>query len=946
MAIETFTNGNPSTPTPTPGTTLTAAFLNALASIKDLFSRSVNALEYNDGEFTAETINLAISAIGATRTTLVLRSGDWEFDAAVSIPSNINLKLEYGTELNLNGYTLTIAGYLQADESPHFDFTSGGNVLLTNAKNTSVPIVWFHAGTSWATAINKAFACRGDMGVRLIHPPDAQIAIDSTLVLANHHVQWDGLASSSNDDTCPQIVWSGAAGGTMFQVNGSKGTVGSSIQNLVFDGAHKTKWCWHVDQMRKCRVYNICFQRSVGFIYSTGFVYNEPDRLDFRLQTPGTNIGGVGQVSLADWQDVCNSGFSAPITFRSNANAMCLGNLKISRLGAYELPAGGTAIRQLILLSGQNIKVELPTIESVDSTSIPSGALDADIVNGGLDAGIFGTTQISYVVLNNLSASNTDDHVLYGTLTNSSTTRTVNFYKTQAAATANVGGADLMASGSRDGDGILILHPRNNSGIFGQVTVAFTGTDLSWYVRRNYMTVDRIIRIESGAAIEFDNIYMEAVYATRLLEVSSIMRGGLSIGKIYIEDCYFSGNLVDTSAIKDLKIEELIGIGSVIGGDYLSGNSSSTQMEIRSIEFHNRFLLSGGVNYSEETVGRLGFCSTSGCLPIIYRPKVVSGLVASAGTDANGDYVQVTPGQIRDGLGRTLTVGRYEDVNGTAGTAGWRFRFPATALNYNLCVDAAGCVFCENAAAVKATSEQGKIILATFTVSALGAVSALTVIANPRSTRGAESIVGGAGGIQVDEVVLDASDEAQFIRNNTLNGANNKRIIIQPFVTGGGASLTLRGNNHASGPGNAQIAIGDLAGARLQFIAQGTVYHEMDNDGHLAHLSRTHEKRATSTVTAAADITLPESGNGGNLIPISGVTPISRIATAKWQAGSIVCLELPATAVVNHRGASTGSSFARINLDGAANFTVGANGGTLTLRYNGTDWLEVARASW
>lgn len=98
-----------------------------------------------------------------------------------------------------------------------------------------------------------------------------------------------------------------------------------------------------------------------------------------------------------------------------------------------------------------------------------------------------------------------------------------------------------------------------------------------------------------------------------------------------------------------------------------------------------------------------------------------------------------------------------------------------------------------------------------------------------------------------------------------------------------------------------------------------------------------------AAVTAAGDLTL---GLDGNIFPTTGTTTINRITTTNWVAGSVVTLELPATAVVAHRGAATAGAVARINLNGAANFTVGANGGTLSLMYNGTDWMEMGRASW
>lgn len=107
MAIETFTNGDPSTPSPTAGTIVTALFLRALAVIKDIFSTTVNAQEYNGGAFNAATINAAKAAIGSANRTLFLKRGTWVIDANVDLSTtNIHLVLEEGAVLQQSGSTV------------------------------------------------------------------------------------------------------------------------------------------------------------------------------------------------------------------------------------------------------------------------------------------------------------------------------------------------------------------------------------------------------------------------------------------------------------------------------------------------------------------------------------------------------------------------------------------------------------------------------------------------------------------------------------------------------------------------------------------------------------------------------------------------------------------------------------------------------------------------
>ena len=83
--------------------------------------------------------------------------------------------------------------------------------------------------------------------------------------------------------------------------------------------------------------------------------------------------------------------------------------------------------------------------------------------------------QLSAWVIIGDDMSNTDNGVLYWGLTNSGTTRTVELYKDSGAAAA-----DLVASGSRTGDGSITLAEQNSSGISGSVTVAYTGDDVTY----------------------------------------------------------------------------------------------------------------------------------------------------------------------------------------------------------------------------------------------------------------------------------------------------------------------------------------------------------------------------------------------------------------------------------------------------------------------------------
>lgn len=79
-------------------------------------------------------------------------------------------------------------------------------------------------------------------------------------------------------------------------------------------------------------------------------------------------------------------------------------------------------------------------------------------------------SQLSSVVVARTNTSNTDAGVLYWSLTNSGSTRTLNLYKNSAK-------DQLVASGSRVGNGWMYLHQQNASGMAGTLTVTYTGND-------------------------------------------------------------------------------------------------------------------------------------------------------------------------------------------------------------------------------------------------------------------------------------------------------------------------------------------------------------------------------------------------------------------------------------------------------------------------------------
>jgi hypothetical protein len=92
----------------------------------------------------------------------------------------------------------------------------------------------------------------------------------------------------------------------------------------------------------------------------------------------------------------------------------------------------------------------------------------------------------------------------------------------------------------------------------------------------------------------------------------------------------------------------------------------------------------------------------------------------------------------------------------------------------------------------------------------------------------------------------------------------------------------------------------------------------------------------SSAATAANSLTL----GGGNYFIVAGATQMNAIVDTGWTAGSEITLEFGAAPLVKHNNADTGAEFL---LRDKQDFQAAA-GDTLTLKYNGTNWVEIARS--
>jgi hypothetical protein len=142
------------------------------------------------------------------------------------------------------------------------------------------------------------------------------------------------------------------------------------------------------------------------------------------------------------------------------------------------------------------------------------------------------SNQLSAWSILGANSGNTNAGVLYWSLTNSGTTRTVDLYKNSDGAAEN-----KVATGYRTGDGVIILAAANDSGITGTVTVAYSGDDTT--LAANTLTFGTLT---AGDEIEFES------WASRYFFVDGIsMYSGTTGNASAVAWCDEDGALTDAT---------------------------------------------------------------------------------------------------------------------------------------------------------------------------------------------------------------------------------------------------------------------------------------------------------------------------------------------------------------------------------------------------------------
>lgn len=120
--------------------------------IRDIRNYLATIPIYDDTVFTS-----AIIDIGSANITLYVPSGIWNINNNITIPSNINLKIEKGAILNIaSGKIFTING--QVDIGPYLPWSGAGSVVSTDTTNFDATIDPYPSSTK-----TPASSLRGDM---------------------------------------------------------------------------------------------------------------------------------------------------------------------------------------------------------------------------------------------------------------------------------------------------------------------------------------------------------------------------------------------------------------------------------------------------------------------------------------------------------------------------------------------------------------------------------------------------------------------------------------------------------------------------------------------------------------------------------------------------------------------------------------------------------------
>jgi len=199
-----------------------AAAASAAAALASLASIGINANTY-------ASINAAVAAIGATKTTLIVSDAQ-TLAASLIIPSTLALKvMEGGSITKAAGFTLTVNGPFQAGLYQIFFGFSKGDITFARGTVEYVYPEWWGL-TDYGDSISQAIASIKAVGgkVKIVSSGDITSPIDATRCY--YGLVIEGISAGNGGGN---TILNGKLAGVVFDCTGS---VNITFRDLQVDG--------------------------------------------------------------------------------------------------------------------------------------------------------------------------------------------------------------------------------------------------------------------------------------------------------------------------------------------------------------------------------------------------------------------------------------------------------------------------------------------------------------------------------------------------------------------------------------------------------------------------------------------------------------------------------------------------------------------------------------
>jgi len=144
----------------------------------------IDAIAYNDGKRTDQTIIEAVRDIGSAEATLLLSPGKWKISSSFTIPSNICVQFSHGAVLDIdNSKKVDIDGPIEAAISQIF--SGKGVVRFGSGYVLETYPQWYGAKADGVSDCTQAIQAAFDSGVKKIVFPYGEYKTDSVSVMSD-----------------------------------------------------------------------------------------------------------------------------------------------------------------------------------------------------------------------------------------------------------------------------------------------------------------------------------------------------------------------------------------------------------------------------------------------------------------------------------------------------------------------------------------------------------------------------------------------------------------------------------------------------------------------------------------------------------------------------------------------------------------------------------------